>query len=144
MSRIRNQRQETIRTLVRTRAIHTQYELIDHLKKAGISCTQATISRDITEMGLHKFPAGTYVLPEDLHLQRMVSELVVSFDSVDNFVVIKTKPGSAQGIAAAIDDADLEGIMGTVPGNDTIFIMTQDKKASHQLCSLLKRLIAIN
>ena len=77
MAKKRNGRQDAIREIVRTADVRTQRMLVDELKACGFDCTQATVSRDIADMGLHKLPEGMYVLAEDLHLQRMVSELVI-------------------------------------------------------------------
>ena len=74
--RKRQQRQEAIRRVVRAERVKTQRALVDLLRAEGFDCTQATVSRDITEMGLRKLPEGMYVLAEDLHLQRMVNDLV--------------------------------------------------------------------
>ncbi len=78
-------------------------------KTKGYDCTQATVSRDITDMGLRKQPEGIYVLAEDLHLQRMIAELVTSVAHTNNLALVKTSPGTAQGVAAALDAADLDG-----------------------------------
>ena len=98
----RNGRQEAIRWIVRNKSIRTQKDLVEELKARGYTCTQATASRDIADMGLRKLPEGIYVLAEDLHLQRMVSEFVTDVESVNNLVVIKTQPGTAPGVAAAV------------------------------------------
>ena len=79
----------------------------------GFDCTQATVSRDIADMGLRKLPEGIYVLAEDLHLQRMVSELVTGVLRTDNLVMIKAQPGTASSIAAAVDAAELPDVATT-------------------------------
>ena len=107
MVKRRTNRQDAIRDIVRSKSIRTQRVLVDELQAIGFNCTQATISRDIADMGLRKLSEGFYVLAEDLHLQRMVSEFVVSVDGADNLVVIKTQPGTAPGVAAAVDAATL-------------------------------------
>jgi transcriptional regulator of arginine metabolism len=118
----RNNRQDAIRDVVRGKSIRTQRALVEELEAAGYACTQATVSRDIADMGLRKLPEGVYVLAEDLHLQRMVSELVIDVNRVDNFVFVKAQPGTAPGIAAAIDAADLPEVVGSIAGNDTILV----------------------
>ena len=105
MAKKRSNRQEAIREIVRNKDVRTQRMLVDELKAYGFDCTQATISRDIADMGLRKLPEGVYVLAEDLHLQRMVSELVVEVVRTGNQVLVKAQPGTASGIAAAIDAA---------------------------------------
>ena len=121
MAKKRNGRQDAIRDIVRNRDVRTQRMLVDELKAEGFDCTQATVSRDIAEMGLRKLPEGVYVLAEDLHLQRMVSELVVDVHRADNMLIVKAQPGTANGIAAAIDAAELPDVLGSLAGNDTIF-----------------------
>ena len=105
MAKKRNGRQDAIREIVRNKDVRTQRMLVEELKKCGFDCTQATVSRDIADMGLRKLPEGVYVLAEDLHLQRMTSELVVDVTRADNLVLVKAQPGTASGIAAAIDAA---------------------------------------
>ena len=104
----RSSRQEAIRDIVRAKEIRTQRVLVEELRAAGFDCTQATVSRDIADMGLRKLPEGVYVLAEDQHLQHMVSQLVVGVSRADNLVIIKAQPGTASGIAAAVDDAEVE------------------------------------
>jgi len=82
------------------------------------------VSRVITEMGLMKLPEGVYVLAEDLHLQRMVSDLVLGVKRSDNLVLVKASTGTAPGVAAALDAAEIEGILGSVAGDDTILVIT--------------------
>ena len=76
-------------------------------------------------MGLRKLPEGVYVLAEDLHLQRMVSELVTGVNRAENLVLVKAQPGTASGIAAAIDAAELPDVLGSLAGNDTILVIAQ-------------------
>jgi transcriptional regulator of arginine metabolism len=123
--RKRIERQDLIRRLVRRERIRTQRDLVDRLQAAGFVCTQATVSRDITEMGLRKLPEGVYVLAEDLHLQRMISELVTKVTKADNMVIVKASPGTAPGVAAALDGAGLEEILGSIAGDDTILVIAK-------------------
>jgi len=121
----RLERQEILRRIVRRERIRTQRDLVDHLRAQGYVCTQATVSRDITEMGLRKLPEGVYVLAEDLHLQRMISELVTKVVQADNMVIVKASPGTAPGVAAALDGAGLEEVLGSIAGDDTILVITK-------------------
>lgn len=125
--RKRTERQEAIRKIVRRERVKTQRELVDRLKQHGYTCTQATVSRDITDMGLRKLPEGVYVLAEDLHLQRMVSELVADVVRSQQLVLVKTTAGGGQGVAAALDAADLDEIVGSIAGDDTILIVTRSE-----------------
>jgi len=121
----RLERQDILRRIVRRERIRTQRDLVDHLRAQGYVCTQATVSRDITEMGLRKLPEGVYVLAEDLHLQRMISELVTKVTQADNMVIVKASPGTAPGVAAALDGAGLEEVLGSIAGDDTILVITK-------------------
>ena len=136
----RNDRQGVIRDIVRSRVIRTQHELVAELKEAGYTCTQATVSRDIADMGLRKLPEGVYVLAEDMHLQRMMSELAVGVDRADNLVLVMAQPGTAPGIAAAIDAAELPEVVGTLAGNDTILVITREASLGQSLEAHLDRL----
>jgi len=121
----RLERQEVIRRVVRRERIRTQRDLVDRLRAQGFVCTQATVSRDITEMGLRKLPEGVYVLAEDLHLQRMISELVTKVVQADTMVIVKASPGTAPGVAAALDGAGLDEVLGSIAGDDTILVITK-------------------
>jgi transcriptional regulator of arginine metabolism len=137
--RKRIQRQEAIRTIVRRERVRTQRDLVDHLKKAGYACTQATVSRDISDMGLRKLPEGAYVLAEDVHLQRMVAELVQSVTKAQQLVLVKTTAGGGQSVAAALDAAALEEIIGSIAGDDTILIVTHNEDAATRVVSGIEK-----
>jgi len=139
--RRRNSRQDAIRDIVRSASVRTQRDLVSELEARGFSCTQATVSRDIADMGLRKLPEGVYVLAEDLHLQRMVHDLVNDVNSADNLVLVKAQPGTAPGIAAAIDAADLDNVVGSLAGNDTILVVMTDADAGVDFVTLIKKLI---
>lgn len=140
MATQRNSRQDAIREIVRNKAIRTQRTLVDELLALGYNCTQATVSRDITDMGLRKLPEGIYVLSEDLHLQRMVSEFVTSVERANNLVVVKSHPGTAPGVAAAVDAADLPEVVGSVAGNDTMLVISQTDETASDLVTMLEKL----
>ena len=140
MARKRNGRQDAIREIVRSNSVKTQRMLVDELRAAGFACTQATVSRDIADMGLRKTPDGTYALAEDMHLQRMVSELVVEVVRTDNLVLIKAQPGTASGIAAAVDAAELPDVLGSLAGNDTILVITRTADEGARLEALISKL----
>lgn len=140
MAKKRNGRQDAIRDIVRSKDVRTQRVLVDELRAMGFDCTQATVSRDIADMGLRKLPEGIYVLAEDLHLQRMVSELVTGVLRTDNLVMIKAQPGTASGIAAAVDAAELPDVLGSLAGNDTILIIAQTAEDGERLEALINKL----
>ena len=138
--RRRNNRQDAIREIVRDKSIRTQRALVDELRALGFSCTQATVSRDVADMGLCKLAEGVYVLAEDLHLQRMLSEFVVRVLRAENIVVVRCQPGTASGVAAAIDDADLAHALGSVAGNDTVLVIADSSQAAESLQALVAKL----
>lgn len=137
--RKRQQRQDAIRRVVRAERVKTQRALVDLLRKQGFDCTQATVSRDITEMGLRKLPEGMYVLAEDLHLQRMVKDLVRGVSRSGNLVLVKAQSGTAPGVAAALDAAELEGILGSVSGDDTILVVVEGETNGDALVETLNK-----
>lgn len=140
MAKKRNGRQDAIIDIVRNKDVRTQRVLVDELRAMGFDCTQATVSRDIADMGLRKLPEGIYVLAEDLHLQRMVSELVTGVLRTDNLVMIKAQPGTASGIAAAVDAAELPDVLGSLAGNDTILVIAQTAEDGERLEALINKL----
>jgi len=137
--RKRSQRQDAIRAIVRRERIKTQRDLVDHLKAAGFTCTQATVSRDIADMGLRKLPEGVYVLAEDIHLQRMVAELVEEIIPSQQLVLVKTSAGGGQSVAAALDAAQVDAILGSIAGDDTILVVTPDADSAQAVASGLEK-----
>lgn len=140
MVKRRNNRQDAIRDIVRTKSIRTQRSLVDELQSMGYNCTQATVSRDIADMCLRKLSEGIYVLAEDLHLQRMVSEFVTSCELANNLVVVKSQPGTAPGVAAAVDAASLPDVVGSVAGNDTVLVVCGTSEGAEDLVALVEKL----
>lgn len=136
----RSGRQETIKWIVRNKPVRTQRDLVDELRNAGYSCTQATVSRDIADMGLRKLPEGLYVLAEDMHLQRMVSEFVTDIENVNNQVVVRTQPGTAPGVASAIDAAELTDIIGSIAGNDTVLAISRSNESAAATTEIIRKL----
>jgi transcriptional regulator of arginine metabolism len=137
--RKRLERQDAIKRIVRNERVKTQRALVENLKAEGFVCTQATVSRDITEMGLRKLPEGVYVLAEDLHLQRMVSDLVHDVKRSEKFVLVKASAGTAPGVAAALDAAEIDGILGSVAGDDTILVITVSEEDAALLVDTLDK-----
>ncbi|HKM39718.1 MAG TPA: arginine repressor [bacterium] len=131
-------RQMKIMELIANRSIQTQEELANLLSQSGFDVTQATVSRDVKELRLIKAPLGEnkygYALPPDLprggidpRLKRIFRESVINMDYSENLIVIKTLPGSAQGVAYAIDNMDWEEILGSLAGDDTILVIVKYK-----------------
>ena len=140
MAKGRNSRQEAIRVIVRNNAIRTQRELVEELRGQGFVCTQATVSRDIADMGLRKLHEGKYVLAEDMHLQRMISEFVVSQENIDNQLVIHSQAGTASGVAAAIDAAERAGVACTIAGNDTVLVICRGREYASKMVKIMQQL----
>lgn len=138
--RKRQQRHDVIRDIIRENNVKTQRDLASQLQAAGYECTQATISRDIMDMGLVKSREGYYVLPEEMRLQRMVSELVEEVHVAGNMVVVKTFSGGAAGVSAALDKACLRGALGTVAGDNTIMIAAESPEAAIEVKKAIDRL----
>ena len=143
MAKKRNGRQDAIREIVRNKDVRTQRMLVEELKASGFDCTQATVSRDIADMGLRKLPEGVYVLAEDLHLQRMVSELVIDVTRANNLVLVKAQPGTASGIAAAIDAAELSDVLGSLAGNDTILVIAKSDEQGERFERMITKLRSV-
>ena len=132
-------RHRAIRDLVSTRPIRTQQELAAALRERGFRTTQATMSRDVAELGLVKAPRdGTtaYALPTRLveaetsgedRLRALVRQLPIEVREAGPIVVVKTLPGSAHAIAAALDRARWPEVAGSIAGDDTVFIAVADK-----------------
>ncbi|HEY7202500.1 MAG TPA: hypothetical protein VIC57_19930 [Candidatus Dormibacteraeota bacterium] len=116
---MKEDRQRAILDLVRRRPVHTQQELADALAERGISATQATVSRDIQELGLLRTGEG-YRVGAPL---TTVSDLVLSMTRVQFLAVIRTPPGTANVVARSIDESQLDGVAGTVAGDDTIIVV---------------------
>lgn len=144
-------RQSKILELIKDKPIETQEELLVCLKKEGFDVTQATVSRDIKELRLVKAPAGNgkykYAAAQE-NSQVVSSEFlniflssVITIDYSDNIVVLKTHIGMAQAVCAAFDSTHRTGVVGTIAGDDTIFIVTRGEPASLTLVSDLKKIL---
>ena len=128
----KGQRQRMIGDWLRKHEVGSQEELVARLGLAGIAATQATVSRDLEELGavkLRRDGAIRYVLSEQVEpaqsaamLDRLLAEWVIDIVEANGLVVLRTPPGSANLVANALDAAGLEGVAGTIAGDDTIFI----------------------
>ena len=124
-------RQQAILDLVNHGSVHTQQDIASALARRGMRATQATISRDIQELGLVRSGSG-YRTSAGL-----VRELVLSVEFVEPMAVIRTPPGTANLVARRIDEAALPGIAGTVAGDDTIIAVLRKPSAGRALKELL-------
>ena len=125
------ERHSAILELVNRVSVHTQHEIAAALARKGMRATQATISRDIQELGLVRAGSG-YRSSGGL-----VRELVLSIELVEPMAVIKTPPGTANLVARRMDEAALPGIAGTVAGDDTIIAVLRQRSAGRALKELL-------
>jgi transcriptional regulator of arginine metabolism len=130
---VKEDRQRAILELVRDRPVHTQHELARVLGERGFTATQATVSRDIQELGLVRTGAGYRPAPP----VSPVSELVISMTRVQFLMVIRTPPGTANLVARAVDEAGLDGVAGTLAGDDTILAVLAQDQAAERLRSFL-------
>ena len=128
-------RREEILRIVRASAVHSQDELMAALRTHGFTVTQPTLSRDLRELGLVKTPNG-YVSTETIapvatftpratmehRFEQLVKDSVLSAEAALNLVIVKTPAAAAQPLASAIDTMNLDGVAGTIGGDDTIFV----------------------
>jgi transcriptional regulator of arginine metabolism len=125
---LKETRQKKILGLIRARRIGTQEELTDHLERAGLMATQSSVSRDLEELGIIK-QRGYYTLPHASNGTATARGLLSLEVAGDALVVAKCEPGLASAVAVEIDGAHLEEIVGTLAGEDTIFIAVNERKA---------------
>jgi transcriptional regulator of arginine metabolism len=152
-------RHDRIVALIGAHQFRSQAELAKALEESGFSVTQATLSRDLDELGAVKLrtPDGglpTYVIPEDgsplsarsahddppLRLARLLGELLVSAEASANIVVLRTPPGASNFLASAIDRARLPQVLGTVAGDDTILVISRSSDGGVALVEYLQNL----
>ncbi|HOQ47172.1 MAG TPA: ArgR family transcriptional regulator [Bryobacteraceae bacterium] len=139
-------RQGQILKLIRSRRIHTQEELAQALKEIGIHATQVTLSRDIRELGLAKTPEGyRQITPESAgpDFQFLAAEFVQDVRVAQNLMVLKTSPGNANTVAAALDREQWPEIVGTVAGDDTILVILPDSATAQQLRARVLELLEV-
>ena len=134
-------RHQVIHRLVHENKIRTQQQLADLLSEAGFACTQTTVSRDIANLHLTKSKGKYYVFEEDLRLERLAAEMVYSVEDAGHIVVFKTRGGAAAGVAGALDEAHLEGALGTVAGDDTIMLVTKTPEAAQVIAKTIEGFI---
>lgn len=145
-------RHAKILEIINIKDIETQEELAEELKNIGMDVTQATVSRDIKELKLIKVLSseGKYKYASISPIEKFLSEklvnvfsqTVLSVENVENFIVIKTIPGSAQVAAEAIDSLNFEGVAGTIAGDNTIFVLARSKELCIILVQRIKKMIS--
>jgi transcriptional regulator of arginine metabolism len=144
-------RRDEILKLIRDGAVHSQEELQHRLARRGIDVAQPTLSRDLKDLGLAKTAAG-YVVPgaeasatdgelkarREERLERALREWVLGVETAGNLVILKTPPAAAHPVARAIDEAALEGVVGTIAGDDTIFLAAATDSVAQRLARRLE------
>ena len=149
-------RQARIVALLSAQPVRSQSELVALLAAEGIDITQATLSRDLEELGAIKLRGadggvGAYVVPEDgspvrgvsggtERVSRLLGDLLVSTDASGNLAVLRTPPGAAHYLASAIDRASLPYVVGTVAGDDTILVVAREPMTGAQLADIFENL----
>jgi transcriptional regulator of arginine metabolism len=138
-------RQGQISTIIRQKQIYTQDELARELALLGIQTTQVTLSRDIREMGLVKTADGYRPLPSERNgpeLADVLDEYMRDVKVAQNLVVVRTSPGNANTLAVALDNEELDEIVGTIAGDDTVMVIAPDHESAVKLRQTLLDLIA--
>jgi transcriptional regulator of arginine metabolism len=149
---MKNQRQAKIVEIISNKNVETQEQLLQALQEAGFHSTQATISRDIKELRIVKelTTFGTYRYTTAANeisgtfsskLNTIFKECITTFDYAQNMVVIRTLPGLASAAAAAIDAMNMSVIVGTLAGDDTVFLVMRDSNAAAAFCGEIKSLL---
>jgi transcriptional regulator of arginine metabolism len=149
------QRQHRILRILEEQPISSQGQLVQMLESEGIVATQATVSRDLEELGAVKvrIPGGAmaYAIPDftrerapsDDHLKRLMSEFVVEVAHSGNLVVLRTPPGSAHVVGSALDRAALTSVLGTVAGDDTVLVVCKENVSGGSVAAELAALAGV-
>lgn len=151
----KTQRQHRIARLLEQHAVTSQSQVVELLAADGVLATQATVSRDLEELGAIKVRAGggesvyaipdlpkDQVAPED-HLRRVMGDWVVEVAYSGNLIVLRTPPGSAHVVASALDRAGLGDIIGTVAGDDTVMCVVGERAGSAKVAKRLSSLAGL-
>ena len=149
------QRQHRVALLLADHAVTSQAQLVDLLASEGVIATQATVSRDLEDLGAIKVRAAggdtVYAIPElpteqrapEAHLRRVFSEWVVEVAHSANLVVLRTPPGSAHVVASALDRSGLAGVVGTVAGDDTLIVVVAESVSGAGMAAQLGELAGL-
>jgi transcriptional regulator of arginine metabolism len=152
MEVMKQMRQQAIRDLLEQHSVRTQHELAAALRERGFRATQATVSRDVAELGLVKLSRGgvqAYALPPRIEeveltgeerLRKLLHDLPIDIRQAGLLLVVRTVPGSAHAIAAALDRARWPEVVGSIAGDDTLFIAFADRSSMQRTRKRLVRL----
>ena len=149
---MKNQRQAKIMEIISNKNVETQEQLLSELQNAGFRSTQATISRDIKELrivkeltsfGTYRYSAASSEVGSTFSskLNTIFRECITSFDYAQNIIVIHTMPGLASAAASALDAMNMSVVLGTLAGDDTVFIVMRDNNAAAAFCGEIKNLL---
>ena len=150
---MKSQRQAKILEIISTTNVETQEQLLQLLQDAGFSSTQATISRDnkehpivkeLTSLGTYRYTTSSREMPETFssRLNTIFRECVTGFDYAQNIVVIHTLPGLAGAAASAVDAMNMNVILGTLAGDDTVIVIMRDTNSAAAFCGEIKNLMS--
>ncbi|MCL4448365.1 MAG: arginine repressor [Actinobacteria bacterium] len=149
------QRQHLLKRLIETNSISAQTQLVEAMASKGIQVTQATVARDLAEIGAIKVRGQNGInvytvdeLPQKQtttvqHLKRVLGEWTIEVKYSANLVVLRTPPGSAHVVASALDRSGIQGVLGTVAGDDTILIVTENNLKRVSVVKYLKELAGL-
>ena len=148
---MKSQRQAKIIEIISAQNVETQEQLLAALQKTGFRATQATISRDIkdlrivkelTSLGTYRYTTSNNEMESSFsnRLNTIFRECVVNFDYAQNIIVIRTLPGLASAAGSAIDAMNLNTVLGTLAGDDTVMVVMRDNNAAALFCSEIKKL----
>ena len=150
---MKSMRQAKIMEIISNTNVETQEQLLQLLQEAGFTSTQATISRDIKELrivkeltsfGTYRYTTAAREVPNTFsgRLNTIFRECVTSFDYAQNIIVVHTLPGLANAAASALDTMNMSVILGTIAGDDTVFIVMRDNNSAAAFCGEIKSLLA--
>lgn len=142
---MKSRRQREILSLIESQAFRTHGRLAEALAARGIVASQGTLSRDLRQLGVVKTAAGyaapAQALGEDAArtvLRQLVGQFLVGIETAQNLVILRTEPGGANALAQGLDGANLPEIIGTLAGDDTIFVATADDGAARRVRAMLE------
>ena len=151
----KNQRQHRISRILEHHAVGSQAEMVELLAAEGVVATQATVSRDLEDLGAVKvrLPGGdtVYAIPEvakervapEDHLKRVLGDWAVEVGHSANLVVIRTPPGSAHVVGSALDRSGMDGIVGTIAGDDTVLVVAVESVGGKKMAARLSALAGL-
>lgn len=134
-------RRKLVRELVARHQITSQEELVDLLRKAGVPATQPTVSRDLEVLRISKVRAAgglsVYTTPEQPALAQALRQFAIGIDASGNLAVVRTPPGVAAAMAAAIDAGAVPGVLATIQGDDTVLVIAVEGTSGRELANRL-------